>query len=183
MKLRVIGLSVAGLLALGAVGCSDSPLPPAKGGSNFRITSGGCNQNGSFPIPEGAVQPTSDTHLGPRVEDTEGATVDCEVRSTGSGYVLSGLIRQGNRSFNINGSVDAVGDGSYLGTGAVIHYDATTATLQSGDVDCVLTVNVNQDVAPGRVWGNFNCTEVGNYDQPGVRCTADGSYVLENCRK
>ena len=181
MTLRSIGLSAVALLAYGTIGCTDSPSPAAKGGSHFAITSGGCNVQTGFPIPaEG--QPTSSTHLGSRVEDGKnGAAVDCRVVSSGDGFAFNGSVQAGSRAFTIIGNVAPVDTGGFSGTGTVWHTDPNSPALNSDDGACTVTISPTQDIAPGRVWGSFQCAEVSANNQPDVACRAEGSFVFENC--
>jgi hypothetical protein len=38
-----------------------------------------------------------------------------------------------------------------------------------------------QDLAAGRIWGNFECSDLGNPDTPGAVCSGSGHFVFENC--
>jgi len=181
MTLRSIGLSAVALLAYGTIGCTDSPSPAAKGGSHFATTSGGCNVISGFPIPaEG--QPTSSTTLGERVEDgKDGAIVSCRVVSSGGGFAFNGSVQSGARAFSIIANVAPDESGGQSGTGSVRHTDPNSPPLVSDDSACDVTVLPNQDIAPGRVWGNFRCPAVSANNQPDVTCSAEGSFVFENC--
>jgi len=182
MTLRRFGPIAVVMLAFGTASCSESALPPAKGGTRFVITSGGCNVNGSFSIPDGS-QPTTDRYLGTRVEDGDGADVDCEVAERSGGtYTLAGYAQEGQRRLNLAAQLGPSDAGGFIGTGTVYHYAAATGALQSM-IDCTFTVNPDQDVAPGRIWGNFQCDQVGDPNLPAVRCAAEGNYVFENCEK
>jgi len=181
MTLRSIGLSAVALLAYGTIGCTDSPSPAAKGGSHFQITSGGCNVQTGFSIPaEG--QPTSSTYLGSRVEDgKDGANVDCRVVKSGDSFSFDGNLQVGSRAFTIIGNVTPAETGGFDGQGTVWHTDPNSPALNSDTDACEVTILPNQDVDAGRVWGNFQCTEVHANNQPGVVCRAQGSFVFENC--
>jgi len=163
--------------------CAEAGIdaPPAKGASNFVITSGGCNVNGAFAIPEG-TQPTTDRYLGARVEDgQDDADVDCQVAASGEGYIVAAYVQQGQRRLNLAADLLPFGGASYTGPATVTHYASETGALSS-QTDCTASVNPDQDVAPGRIWGNFAC-DVGDPNQPTVRCTAEGSFAFENCER
>jgi hypothetical protein len=183
MTLRSIGLSAVALLAYGTIGCTDSPSPAAKGGSHFATTSGGCNVVSGFPIPaEG--QPTSRTSLGSRVEDgKDGASVDCRVVSSGEGFSFDGHVQSGSRAFTVIANVGPAETGGFVGTGTVWHTDPNSPALSSDSDACEVTVLPNQDIASGRVWGNFVCPAVSANNQPDVSCRAEGSFVFENCEQ
>ena len=157
-----------------------SSRPSARGGSNFAVTSSGCNVQTGLAIPPD-VQPTSATYLGERVEDgVEGATVDCVVVTSADGFAFNGNVQLDSRAFTIIANVSPDGDG-YTGTGTVWHTDPNGPALSSDDGGCTVTVQPNQDIAPGRVWGNFECPTVSASNEPGIACTARGSFVFENC--
>ena len=191
MTLRWIGPITAGLLAAGTLGCTDSPPPPAKGASTFVLTTGGCNFTGGFHIPEVGVHTTRKTP-GQRAEDGKSnAKIRCTVSKQGQNqYSIGGSILQGTRGLSVvNGLVgpDAEIDG-YSGSAQIIHTDTQTGTLESDAGACQLTVYENQDVAAGRVWGNFSCVGqnedgVRSNNNPSARCNAEGNFILENCDK
>jgi hypothetical protein len=162
-------------------GRDGSALPPAKGGSHFAVTSGGCNVAASFPIPIGG-QPVSSTYLGARVEDgAQGASVDCRVVRSGDGFAFDGNVQEDARAFTIIANVAPDDADGYAGSGTVWHTDPASPALYSDDGACAVTVLPNQDIAPGRVWGNFQCATVSAPNQPGIACSAQGSFVFENC--
>ena len=183
MTLRSIGLPAVLPLAIGIIGCTDTPAPPYRGASYFQTITGGCNVGtaSAFAIPEGQ-QPTTQTDQGPRIEDGKnGADVSCEVSRSGDGYFISGTLQQGTRSFTVAGTV-ARGESGHAGLGTVIQVDSPSSLNVRSDPDsCQLTVNANQDIGPGRVWGNFSCARVA--DPPNAECEAMGSFVFENCKK
>jgi len=192
MTLRWIEPITAGLLAAGTLGCTDSPPPPAKGASNFALTSGGCNFTGGFTIPEVGV-PTTRTTLGQRVEDGKsGAKVRCTVSRQGNAFNIAGSVLQGNRSLSVvNGQVglDPTIKG-HSGPATIIHTDGmSTGTLESLPGGCTINIYPNQDLAEGRVWGTFLCSTgdaqdgVRSSNNPSASCNAEGSFVFENCNK
>ena len=160
-----------------------SSLPPAKGASHFATTSGGCNVVSGFPIPpEG--QPVSQLYLSERVENgIDGGVVNCRVVSSANGFAFDGNVQLGARTFTIIANVAPADSGGYMGTGTVWHTDPSSPALTSDDGACAITVLPNQDIAPGRVWGNFQCATVSAPNQPGIACSAEGSFVFENCRQ
>ena len=128
MTLRSIGLSAVLPLAMGMVGCTDTPAPPYRGASYFQTVSGGCNVGAAaaFAIPAGQ-QPTTQTAQGPRVEDGKnGADVTCEVSRSAGGYFITGTIQQGTRSFTVTGTLSP-GESGHAGLGTVIQVDSRKA--------------------------------------------------------
>jgi hypothetical protein len=193
MTLRCIALSALVPLALAALGCSETPPPAAKGASAFSATSGGCGVTGGFEIPAGEA-PTSGTYLGSRVTDGKsGAEVSCTVSPGSGGYEISGSVQQGQRGLTITNGVvtpNPALPGGYAGTGMIYHYDSLSGPLQTlPGQTCAITVGTDaahlQDIASGRVWGNFVCDldTVGDPATPSVRCSAQGHFVFENCDK
>jgi hypothetical protein len=182
MTPRSIGLSALAPLAVALIGCTDSPTPPSKGGSSFMTD--GCNVTTGLTIPSGG-QPTSQSYLGARVEDGKGgADVDCDVGKEGSGYRIQATAQEGNRSFTVTAMLAQSSEEGqkYSGLGTVYQFDGTqSVNLQSDTDTCSITVLDNQDIANGRVWGNFDCANVHPPRSPGVQCAAHGSFVFENC--
>jgi hypothetical protein len=164
-----------------ADGGGSSSLPPAKGASHFVITSGGCNLVSGFAIPPDGPS-VSSTYLSERVEDgIDGASVDCRVVTSADGFAFDGNVQSGSRAFTTIANVAPADSGGYLGTGTVWHTDPNSPALNSDDGACAVSVLPNQDIAPGRVWGNFQCETVSANNQPGIACRAEGSFVFENC--
>ncbi len=160
-----------------------SSRPAARGGSRFAVTSGGCNVATAFPIPaEGDA--TSRIVLGSRVEDgVDGASVTCRVVTSGDGFAFDGNVQEGSRAFTIIANVAPDDAGGHTGIGTVWHTDPNSPALNSDDGACTVTVLPNQDIASGRVWGNFQCATVSANNQPGIACSAEGSFVFENCEE
>jgi len=177
------GTDAGGIDASGTDADGRSSLPAAKGASHFATTSGGCNVVSGFPIPpEG--QPVSATSLGSRVEDgLDGASVDCRVVTSADGFAFDGSVQLEARAFTIIANVVPADTGGYLGTGMVWHTDPNSPALSSDDGACAVSVLPNQDIAPGRVWGNFECATVAADNQPDIACRAAGSFVFENCER
>jgi hypothetical protein len=174
----------AGTTDAGETDGGDGPArPPAKGGSHFAVTSGGCNVAVNFPIPiEG--QPVNSVYLGARVEDgVDGASVDCRVVTSANGCSFDGILQVDARAFTIIATVAPDDADGYTGSGTVWHTDPNSPALRSDDGACIVTVLPNQDIAPGRVWGNFECPSVSANNDPGVSCSARGSFVFENCEQ
>jgi hypothetical protein len=184
MTLRGIGSTAAALFAFALLGCTDSPSRPMKAGTSFQATTGGCNITSGLIIPDGG-QPTTQSSLGSRVSDGKsGADVDCEVSSTGDNYRIFGTVRQGMRSFTLDAQVapSQVAGEKFSGLGTLYQYDSPTSTnLQSDPDACPISIRDNQDIAKGRVWGNFQNCPVRNQGSPGIACEAAGSFVFENC--
>jgi hypothetical protein len=150
---------------------------PYRGASYFAVD--GCGLSTGIAMPEGEA-PTTSTSQGPRVESSdEEADVRCQVSSQGDGFSITGVIEQGTGAFMVDGIVAPAGNG-YSGLGTIAQLDGATSLNLSSALDaCELTVLPNQDIAEGRVWGNFDCAEVSNRTDPG--CPAQGSFVFENC--
>ena len=131
------------------------------------------------------LQPTSPTTLGDRIDDGEdGARVECTVAETSDdAYSIDGLIAYDDHRFRIMGVLQSAGANGYLGRGTVQYATPEDGPLESRADACSLTVLPDQDVADGRVWGNFTCPALDGADTSSAAsaCGLEGSFVFETC--
>ncbi len=183
MTLRRLDVCVLGLLAIGAAACSPSPGPEARGAMRVSPYSAGCG-SGPYLIPStGTI--TNEQTAGDRITDGKAGDVDCGVTQSGGGYHIHGELEQDRTSFTIDGIVveDPANPGQYQTAGATgfgAFYAPSSGNIYSST--CTLTVLPHQDVATGRVWGNYRCTQsTKEGDAGGFSCNFEGSFIFENC--
>ncbi len=179
MTLRSLDVCVVGVLAIGIAACSPSPGPEARGASRVFPYSSGCGP-GPYVIPTGGT-PTSERVAGDRITDGDSGDVDCSVTKSGGGYKIRGSLEEGATSFAISGTVVEIDSGIYQSetSGAVGFYHPNSGNISSET--CTLEVLQNQEIATGKVWGNFDCTNSIKEANPGLSCNFEGSFIFENC--
>ena len=157
-----------------------------KGSVSIRVVTDQCEVSPppTYYIPNEG-QPTSPTHVGDRIDNEEdGARVECTVARAGNGaYSINGLIAHDDHRFHIMGTLQPAGADGYLGQGTVQYATPEDGPLETGADACLLTVTPDQDVADGRVWGNFTCPTMDGADtsSPTSACGLEGSFVFEAC--
>jgi hypothetical protein len=170
------------LSILGGFGCSDAVGDPPRGNLAIQLGSTpdrpdgtkcpsiGHNANIGVPGPT-LSQP------GQRIEDGEGAAVNCSVKG-GDPYNFTTQISQGSISFFMRGTVAAQG----TGTSTLVYTDNQLGATMENAADKPCTVAVNEhslQVAKGRIWASFECPQI--RAQPTYYCSAKGVFVFENC--
>jgi len=181
MMLRTLTLVTTSVLALAASSCSGSAPPPAQGSLYIHIASSSSTPAGktcNIPAHNAQIgtQAPGQTDPGTRVEDgNSGAYVRCTVKGS-STFTVTGTMRKGSVSFQLNGKVPKTGDG----TASISSYDPNSATTLSSPNGTECTVTPIQ-LAGGRIWAHFECPGFTNPSSPSTYCKADGFFVFENC--
>ena len=165
---------------------------PADGGAQ----SGGSGASGQSPRGASAVSPadsrcgigpytipvggtlTSELAPGDRIADGDDGEVDCSVTADSDGYRITVSLAQGSSAFSLMATIAPEGDG-YVGTGAVEFYHPNSGKITSQT--CTVEVLPTQQVGPGKVWGNFDCTDSLQEGSPGASCDFRGSFLADNC--
>lgn len=180
MKLRTLFLVTASLSALATISCSGSAPPPAQGSMSIHVASSSSPPAGTkcnIPGHNATIgdPPPGASSAGARVKDGDGATVHCSVKGSGT-YSVSGAMRKGSVSFQLNGKVPSKGDG----TASVSSFDPTSDTTMRSPQDKPCTISPIE-IAGGRIWAHFDCPGFVNPSAPSTYCQADGFFVFENC--
>jgi hypothetical protein len=201
-----VGIWVASLAGCGASTSLDSPAAggssaagaggssvatPAQGASHLALvysSSTTCPITGSanWSIPSSGT--TSSSNVGAQIVDgTNGASVACSVKQSGSGFAVSGsLTTSDNLSFGVGGVTLAPASGSnaFTGTAAnVSHYAPNSQTMRGSN--CTITVSQAQgaQLAPGKIWADFNCPVFNPSSASSGSCAAQGTFVFGNCAR
>jgi hypothetical protein len=187
---------VTAVVALGALGCSDSVPPPAQGAfwANVKSvspspTGKSCSAGASLTFDVPTVDPMlnqtldRDTYLHKLIDGEDKAEVSCAVKGKSS-FTVEGTIQLGNKSFSIsNGTLGADKKGTARITLRSAGTPGFSGALSSPSNTCTLDAAAasgnNFQVRPGSVWGHFDCPSV--EQAPTDYCKADGFFVLENC--
>jgi hypothetical protein len=173
----------AGAAVAGSGGAGEDLQAP-RGATRFVLSSSGCDlpADTSYLIPYLAIEPVTDTAQGTRVTDGMGnATVQCSVNSQGSGYAYSGTVTQGDRTFEIAGSVAPGVGGEYSGSATISYLDPEAGQLASEADGCTVTVLPDQLIGGSHIWAQFDCGTVSDPDAAQRACSAEGSFALQNC--
>ncbi len=183
--LRTLVLATTSALALVATSCSGSAPPPAQGSLYIHVSAAtnppppaGKKCNIAAHNAQIGSQAPTQTSPGDRVQDgNKGASVHCTVKGKSS-FSVSGSMRKGSVSFQINGQVPKVGGGD--GTASISSFDSTSgATMDSTDNPACTVTPI--EIAGGRIWAHYVCPGFINTDSPSTYCQADGFFVFENC--
>jgi hypothetical protein len=191
---------------LGLVSCSD-PVPPAAQASvslhvapprspttaGAKCTPGPHAVYAPFLTSAEITQQTTATFGGPRAVDGEGSMkVSCSVRSSGSGFDVSGQVTSPAKdaqgmaiqptSVFISTSLakDAVD-----APGTLRLQDSFTSTAYDAS-KCKFTVQPAAGeklaVDSGKIWARVACTELTDlHDVSGSACDVDGYFIFEKC--
>jgi hypothetical protein len=185
---------VTGIVALGALACSDPVPPPAQGAFIASVNSVSPSPAGkacpagaafTYDVPnETETKPTevlsASTYLHKIIDGEDASTVRCQV-SGSSTFTFSGRISLGGKALEISdGMLGADKKGTARIT--VTNSSRISTSLSAPSANCTIGV-VNTNGAPqvkaGSMWASFSCASV--EAQPSDYCKADGFFVLENC--
>jgi hypothetical protein len=181
MRLFGFGLGLVATGALTALSCSDPVAPPAQGAFYMNVTSGNgvCNRGpASFQLGEPRPAPQTLARL---IDGQEGAGVSCAVSGDGS-FSFNGKVEKQPFSFYIGGSVSGTS-----GTAAVNAYSPATLNMSSpSSAPCTVSIKAEkgQEVASGRIWGEYSCPEFTDPSSPSqTSCACSGYILFENCQE
>lgn len=191
-----------GLLSLGAItmgalassGCSDTVPPDAQGAVSYRIWKGngqGCiiPAHSSNAPNLGRGQNVTSTSVGEvAAHGQDGAKVRCQVKPNGDGsFMVTGELEFGDVSFSIDttvspGQTDADAKVRLQDNHTVSPYAQPVLLLEPPTPACKVEVNKgNFGVDTGWVWGHFTCGSVVDERSPEAMCSAEGTFLFENC--
>lgn len=175
---RSDAIVVAGLLALTALGCSDSTGPLA-GGAVFVQSVSGCGVSGSARIPmTGAA--TNSTQLGELARDGDSTNVQCAVTKRADGFALSGSLVAGSPRFIVTDGTISYADGKGTGKAKLEFYFPDFGNVTTGSELCDISIQAPEKVQAGAIWASFDCP---NLKRELQTCSATGAFAFENCDK
>lgn len=193
MALSLLSVGAIAISALASSGCSDTVPPPAQGALSYRVwgaTGQGClvqNHSSNAPNP-GRGQNVTSTGVGSVAVDGEnGAKVSCRVSGDGTSFSVTGELTLGDVSFSVSTQLspgDKEADGKIrLQDNLTANVYAQPATLLDPPTPpCKIDISKgNYDVGTGWVWGHFMCDSIVDERSPDAFCSAEGTFLFENC--
>lgn len=191
MTLTRFALSSLGLASALAVSCSDPPSPPAQGALTIIVQplgGGSCLSHAQLTAPvdfdvytnltcnvaEDSCQP-NDLVV---VDGADGVDLSCTVASDGDGYRVAGSLRlPGIVDFGVASNAP-LREGANPGGIQVFEWASATGESQS-DPACDVTI---RKIQGGAILANFSCGAFGKQTSASEpACSAQGSFILENC--
>lgn len=193
MALSLLNLGAIAVGALVSTGCTESVPPPPQGAISYRFWRAGgqgCIVGGhAFSAPDtGRGQNVTSTGVGQVAVDGEnGAKVSCRVSGDGATFSVTGELMLGDISFSIDTQVSP---GDKEADGKVRLQDNITAStfaqpaplVEPPTAPCKVDISRgNFGVGSGWVWGHFICDNIVDERNPGAFCSAEGTFIFENC--
>jgi hypothetical protein len=171
----VVGVSVVS-------GCGDDEPPPDQTVFYLGLSQpvgARCITARSFGVPD-ATNTVNNRDVifgsgdGERLEDGGDNLVSCRVSESGGTYQVSFELSSGEIG-NLGVSGTAVAGAA----GANLNVDFTTRDFSLGQDACTGDV---QFIKPGAIWvRNLTCANLTDPSSPGVSCTGNGGFIIENC--
>jgi hypothetical protein len=177
-RMDVAAAAAVVISALSALGCSDPPEPPARGGLKVQFESmqgtGTACITGSATTMFGVGNPTPDEAQGtiglPIVSGEEETDVHCSVSKSGA---FRATIAAPNVSLDLRGTIGQLG---------TISAHAPSATLNVTGVNiCTFNTAAPYSYHPGEMFIGFDCPGAKNPDYVGTVCHLHGSIVVLRC--
>lgn len=192
----LFGMGAIVMTALASFGCSDTVPPPAQGAVSYHFTKAAgqsCFVNPHFSnAPDlGKGQNVTASNVGEvAVDGQNGAQIKCHVKAQGSAYDVGAEFDLGNVSLSL---ATTIADGQSDAEGSVSLQDHHTQTpyIQPAKMadpptaPCKFSVKAQKGqslgVASGWIWGHFICDKILDERSPEGVCTAEGTFLFENC--
>jgi hypothetical protein len=174
-RMDVAAVAAVVISALSALGCSDPPEPPARGGLKVQflpVQGGrtGCITTGGSTF--GVGNPTPDSTQGliglPVISGESETDVTCNVSKNGT-FVAS--IAAPNVSLSVRGTRGQLG--------SISAYAPSAGLSVSGDT-CTFNTDPPYSYYPGEMFIGFDCPSATNPDW-GTTCELTGSIVVLRC--
>ncbi|HTM46532.1 MAG TPA: hypothetical protein VL137_16350 [Polyangiaceae bacterium] len=185
-----------GLSGIGLQGCSDPSPPSAEAALATAVaTSGTCGSSRSYLSLGESSATLTPTNAGTgRVTNGQaGASVQCTVKKTDTGFTIDASIEADALEKNANGvpyhqrfTLSSKYTGFTPGGSSVASVGAfdTVHQFNAADTNCTLTPSsFGNDGSGGAILATFNCTDFKDSNSPTNVCTFHGTLVLENCAK
>lgn len=192
MAFGLLSLGAITMSALASSGCSDTVPPSAQGAVSYRIwkaTGQTCSWGHSMNAPNlGRGQNVTSTGVGEVAVDGQGgAKVKCQVKPSGDSFMVTGELELGNIAFSIDatvapGQTDAEAKVRLQDNITVSPYAQPVLLLDPPPAPCKVDVKAGKyGVDAGWVWGHFSCNAVVDERSPDAVCSAEGTFIFENC--
>lgn len=194
LALGSLTMGVTALTALALSGCGDTIPPDSQGAVSYQISrppppEKSCGQSHSGNAPDlGKGQNITSTGVGEvAVDGQNGARIRCQVKPEGSSFSVAADLLLGDISFSLTTTVSPEDTEA---EGTVRLQDNLTASplSQPAYVDpptqpCKIDVRSgrNYGVGPGWIWGHFVCDRILDERSPGGHCSAEGTFLFDNC--
>jgi hypothetical protein len=182
---HLFAIGSCAVLLASALGCSDTPPPPQKGGFTVEFSQGSSGMCNLQPH-NGDVGMVSADNADGVVTDGQGdASIDCEVKGSGSFNVSATAISNGTSLHVTIPSISTKATATDPAKGSASFASANTSGTtfsNPGDTPCDFWFEggTNQTVASGKIWASFACDEVQDNSQHTCALT-QGVLVFENC--
>ena len=174
-RMDVATVAAVVISALSALGCSDPPEPPARGG--LLLIPDGTDRVGetcpaAHSLGVGNPTPTAEDPSvnGLKISGEDDTDVTCTVSKNGE---FRASIAAPNVSLDLRGT---------LGQPGSISAYAPSATLSVIGVNiCTFSTEPPYSYHPGEMFIGFSCPGAKNPDYPGTVCNMSGSVVVLRC--
>lgn len=197
MAFSLLSVGAIAVSALASSGCNDTVPPSAQGALSYRVwkaTGQGCFVPAhSANAPDlGRGQNVTGTSVGATaVDGRDGARIQCQVKPQGdSSYIVTAELDLGDVSFSLDsivaaGQADASGSVRLQDNNTVAAYVQPALLLDPPTAPCKVSVQAKKNqqygIEKGWVWGTFICDNIVDERSPEAFCSAEGTFLFENC--